>query len=179
MTAPIIAYTAGYSADYDWAFDALDNLEDFGSLSNFEGDPGGRTFGGVSEHYHKAWFDELMAATPEKRRCILRRFYYQEFWKPLELDAIGHKYLAYEMFEFSVNTPRGAELVKAQVLALLKCTSLQEAARRHGFLAVVAFNAYQYEYYVERRKSKPQFFASWVRRCFDMNIKMVKEIVGA
>ena len=175
-----------FTPDFLFAFALLDNLEDFDTLSDAAGDPGGLTFGGVSERYHKAWFDELMAAARgEERTSILKRFYWQVFWKPLGCDAIGNKHLAYELFETAVNSPAMANEIETKVLAILKCTSLQEVVHRHPllpFLAVVAWNEYQHEEYRARRKKKPQFYASWVRRCHDNTLKMlaatIREIVN-
>jgi len=79
------------------AADVLGNEEGF---ANVRGDPGGRTWYGVTERYQPVYFHRMMMAnTDEERRGISRECLYAEYWVPLRCEKWPIR-LAYRLVDF-------------------------------------------------------------------------------
>lgn len=164
--------------DFDWAFAQLLVLEGF--HSDTPGDAGGDTILGISQRWWPEWHARLAAAqTWTERTCIAKQFYRREYWDVWRLDDIGNKYVAYELFEMSVNlgTPTVRKLL-ADRLCEIDCGSIDDALARGGFAMTVWWlNSIQYRFYdelVRRRPEKAQFFRGWQRRCWDTSAEIVR-----
>lgn len=75
-----------------------------GDYSNHPSDPGGKTRYGITEKVaRKHGYEGEMSELPFS---VAEEIYKKDYWNPLYLDQIArqNKHLAYELFEFAVNT---------------------------------------------------------------------------
>jgi len=77
-------------------------MDNEGGYADVSGDPGGRTFCGVSERAHAETFRRLMRAPDAAaRRDILLAFYRAEYWTPMHCDEYPMM-VAYRLFDSCV-----------------------------------------------------------------------------
>jgi len=94
-------------ADFDPCFEKVIKIEGGYKLTNISGDRGGMTYAGISRvknpqwlgwaKIDSNWFDsELME--------MVKAFYREEFWDKIQGDNIKFQSIAYNLYEYGVNT---------------------------------------------------------------------------
>ncbi len=91
------------------AFTRLMDLEGGGVMHKVTGDPGGRTVWGIAENRHPRMFQ---GAPPDLPAAV--RFYWEEFWVPLDLEQVRHDEVAFQLFEFAANAGPTASILAMQ-----------------------------------------------------------------
>jgi lysozyme family protein len=103
---------------FDTALNALIVNEKWG-LADVEGDPGGRTFCGITERYYPEVLERILAAgTDIERRLIVEEYYEREFWEPLYCHEMPY-ILAFHVFDAAVLAGKGSATLALQRACML------------------------------------------------------------
>ena len=107
-----------YGPKFDKAYKML--LANEGGWAKLSGDPGGRTWYGVSETYQPQYFKRMVAAqSAAERLAIAKECYHREYWTPLKCDDWPIR-LAFRLLDMSAL--RG---VKNTIKALQQAANIQ------------------------------------------------------
>lgn len=88
------------------------HLEGWGEAHDVEGDPGGLTVFGISSN---AWPEMYRNGNPTEHQA--REFYRTKYWNRLLLDRLDSHDMAFQIFEFSVNSGDGVGREKSVKVA--------------------------------------------------------------
>ncbi len=169
-------------------------IEHEGGYSDHSADRGGETFCGISRKYHPQWegWSLLDSYNLEARKKLKLKddielaeqvtdFYFDQFWKPMQLDMITSVKVRIEMFDSAVNVGKvraskwlqesvnlisGAGLVvdgaigRVTISAVLSVLSSGEEK-----LLLKVLNGLQFEHYhhlVLNDPSQKTFFKGWI-----------------
>ena len=164
-------------AEFLPAFEKMIRREGGYTLHNVPGDRGGMTYAGIAYNKHPNWpgWKAIKRGTiPESE--LVRKFYFENFWKLIRGDEIADQAIAESIFDFSVNagvrtasilaqvvvgtTPDGA--IGPKTLEALNSADSKLFCARYA-LAKIA----RYVEIVKRDKSQQKFLLGWVSRALE------------
>lgn len=159
-----------------WAFQQLVLLE--GWETNDPNDLGGPTVLGISSKWWPEWHEKVMEAPNVQAKVgIAKCFYWHKYWKRLNLDAIGNRYVAYERFETTVHGETLGRKMEKNVCNWFGVSTLKASYEKYGaFAVVVCWNLFQYDAYVDSTQTR--YFKGWQRRCWDNIRAYLKEMAN-
>jgi lysozyme family protein len=102
-------------ANFEQAFDKTVRRWERFELTDHPGDYGRQTYAGISRRYWPGWAGwGLLDAGKPVPDSLVRDFYREQFWHPIEGDALRHQDVAEIIFDWAVN----AGVPKAVFMAL-------------------------------------------------------------
>lgn len=174
-------------------------LEGWGKLTNNPLDPGKMTFCGISRRYWPDWigWKAIDVGNYELALALVRRFYIDNFWKPIKGDHLAQLSpdLAAEVFDTAVNVnkrraarflQRGFNVASATNKPLVDDGKIGPVTlyalkqylhgRSSGYwinleILINALNGEQYIFYKNNPRIKT--FRGWLRRLSRANIEKV------
>lgn len=105
-------------ASFEPAFEKMIQNEGGYQLTRIEGDRGGLTYAGISQHFHPNWQGwSLLESNPQSPEItpLVRAFYQSEFWQKVCGDDIQAQDIAENIFDFAVNAGVATSAKLAQV----------------------------------------------------------------
>ena len=160
-------------ADFAPAYEAMIRNEGGYVLHDVPGDRGGQTYAGIARNMNPRWPGwALIDCGQDVPAQLVREFYKQNFWDPIQGDRITSQVIAQTIFDFHVNA--GAV---ARKLAQLVVGATPDGAI--GDKTLAALNAYdedrfvmayalakiaRYRDIVSRDRSQLKFLLGWINR---------------
>jgi lysozyme family protein len=149
-----------------------------GGYVNHPNDPGGETYKGISRRAHPNWegwkLIDQKKAVPED---LVRRFYYEQFWKPLRCEEMPKPVGEY-LFDFAVNAGIRQAVITIQAAVNVTTDGVlgpitMEAIRRSEvrmlmYELVVRRIDFYLSITLQRRKQLEAFFLGWIRRTIEV-----------
>ncbi len=106
-------------ADFGPIFEKMIKMEGGFVLHEVEGDRGGMTYAGIARNFWESWPGWEKIDDKEfdaELTMMVRQFYYEHYWVPIQGDLIKCSAVTYHIFAFGVNTGRGVAARMAQQL---------------------------------------------------------------
>lgn len=160
-------------ADFLPAFETMIVSEGGYVLHNVAGDRGGMTYAGIARNMNPKWQGwALIDAKEAVPAQMVRDFYRENYWNPMQGDQIASQAIAQTIFDFNVNA--GAV---ARKLAQLVVGTTPDGV--FGEKTLAALNAYdpdkfvmayalakiaRYRDIVTRDRSQSKFLLGWINR---------------
>jgi lysozyme family protein len=149
-----------------------------GGYVNHPNDPGGETYNGISRRAHPNWegwqFIDQKKTVPED---LVRRFYYEKFWKPLRCDEMPTPVGEY-LFDFAVNAGIRQAVITIQSAVgvttdgILGPLTMGAISRSDAQLLMYKLLSHRITFYVaittQNRKQFEVFFLGWIRRTIEV-----------
>ena len=141
---------------------------------NVKSDRGGQTFAGIARKFWPNWPGwELLDRGEEPSVALVRQFYRDAFWDPLQLDKVENQSIATTVFDFAVNAgTKTAALLLQLVLGVTPDGKIGPITLRelNGidpelFMARYALaKLARYRDIVQRDKTQIKFLVGWINR---------------
>lgn len=105
-------------ADFNTAFDRTLKNEGGFKLTNIANDRGGMTYAGISRRHHPGWAGwTVIDAGDTPPTQLVRDFYCDQFWIPINGNLITHQDVANNIYDFGVNAGIKVAAKLAQIVA--------------------------------------------------------------
>ena len=149
-----------------------------GGYVNHPNDPGGETYKGISRRAHPNWEGwKLIDQKKPVPEDLVRRFYYDQFWKPLRCDEMPAPVGEY-LFDFAVNTGIRQAVMTIQSAVgvatdgILGPITMAAIRRSEARLLMYELLARRVDFYLtitlNRRAQFEVFFLGWMRRTIEV-----------
>ena len=149
-----------------------------GGYVNHPNDPGGETYKGISRRSHPNW--EGWKLIDQKKVVpddLVRRFYYDKFWKPLRCEEMPAPVGEY-LFDFAVNAGIRQAVITIQSAVsvttdgILGPITMGAIIRSDVQILMYKLLARRIDFYVtittQRRRQFEVFFLGWIRRTIEV-----------
>jgi lysozyme family protein len=149
-----------------------------GGYVNHPDDPGGETYNGISRRAHPNW--EGWPLIDQKKPIpedLVRRFYYEQFWKPLRCEEMSSPIGEY-LFDFAVNAGIRQAVITIQSAVGVAADGIlgpitMEAIRRSDVrILMYELLLRRIDFYISitlpRRKQFAAFLLGWMRRTVEV-----------
>lgn len=149
-----------------------------GGYVNHPNDPGGETYKGISRRAHPNWEGwKLIDQKKPVPEDLVRRFYYDQFWKPMRCEEMPTPVGEY-LFDFAVNVGIRQAVITIQSAVNVTTDGIlgpitMEAIRRSDVQMLMhKLLARRVSFYItitiQRRKQFEVFFLGWIRRTIEV-----------
>ena len=165
-------------ADFKQAFDKTIANEGGYILENVSGDTGGMTYAGIARNPQPNWdgwklIDKGIVSSDELHNSV-KKFYEDNFWKPIKGDLIQDQDIAFSIYDFGVNA--GTKTAIKLTQAILKISpvdgvfgsgtldALNQETSKEFIPAFALAKISRYCAICNRDKTQSKFLLGWCNR---------------
>lgn len=161
-------------SNFNVAYERMISNEGGYKLTSVENDRGGQTYAGISRNRWPdwaGWKDIDKGSTPASE--LVRAFYKQNFWFPIQGEHIDAQAIASNLFDFAVNAGPKTAIKLAQIVVGVtpdgvignKTLSALNSIDRSLFVAYYALaKITRYRDIVTKDRSQSKFLLGWINR---------------
>lgn len=165
-------------ANFEPAYEAMIRDEGGYRLHTVEGDRGGTTYAGIARNFNPSWPGwEFIDRGETPPTAMVREWYRQNYWLPIQGDQITKQAIAASLFNFAVNTSAAGRPTVAVKLAQIVVGATPDGVL--GPKTLAALNACNEEWFVlryalakiaryaeicNRNRSQSKFLLGWINR---------------
>lgn len=146
-------------------------------LHHVKGDKGGQTYAGIARNRWPDWPGwEAIDAGSIPASDLVRGFYRERFWEPVQGIGINDQAIANSIFEFAVNAGAGTAIKLAQIVAgatpdgkvgrkTLEAINAMDS--NHFIAAYTVAKIARYASIVNKDRGQGKFLLGWLNRALE------------